>query len=143
MNHLQKGLLILLLVMLGIWGCAQGSSGAASAEKIKLLEQKVSRLEEDFRAAAAARDQLRKKLADAEQVTAQLKDEVEALRPVVKERDDLRVQLKARTQERDAVTTQFDGVRKSLREILGQMDAATKSNTPPVTTVSQVKGPAL
>ena len=142
MNQFQKALLFLLVVMLGIWGCAQGS-GVSSADRIRALETKVTRLEEDFRAAATARDQFRKKLGETEQIAAQLKEEVDALRPVVKERDEIRMQLKARTQERDAVMIQFDGFRKSLRDLLGQMDAAAKSTSPPVTTVSQTKGPSL
>src|SRR5713101_8479054 len=103
MTQLQKGLIVMLVVLVGIWGCAQGTSGSTSAEKIKSLETKVNRLDEDFRAAAAARDQYRKKLTDAEQATAQLKIEVEALQLVVKERDELRVQLKTRTTELTAV----------------------------------------
>jgi len=143
MSQFQKAMLVVLVVTVGVWGCAQGSSGKAAAERVRTLEQKVTLLEEDFRAAASARDQFRKKLGESEQLTAQLKQEVEALRVVVKERDELRVTLRTRTQERDALSAQFDGFRKSLRDLLGQMDAAAKTATPPITTVSQPKGPNL
>lgn len=142
MTQIQKALLVLLVVLVGIWGCAQGTSGSASAEKIKTLETKVNRLEEDVRAAAAARDQFRKKLNESEQMAAQLKQDLDALLPVLKERDDLRVQLRTRTQERDAVTTQFDGFRRTLKDLIGQMEA-TEKTAAPATTVSQPKVPNL
>src|SRR5262249_46955400 len=114
MTQVQRALVVLLVATLGIWGCAQGPVGA-SAEKVKSLESKVARLEEDFRAAAAARDQFRKKLADAETNTVQLRQELDALQPVLKERDELQLQLKARMAERDAVNSQFEVFRKNLK----------------------------
>src|SRR5258708_17476289 len=72
MTQLQKVLIVMLVVLVGIWGCAQGPGGSASAEKIKSLEAKVGRLDEDFRAAAATRDQYRQKWIKAKQATAQL-----------------------------------------------------------------------
>lgn len=142
MTSTQKLLAVALLATVGIWGCAQGPNG--SAERIKALETKVSRLEDDFKTAAAARDQYKKKLSSAEETIAQLRQEVDALQIVVKERDELKVLLKTRTSERDQVAVQFDGFRKNLRELLGQMDAATaKPQTPAVTPVSQPKRPNL
>src|SRR5438874_9398135 len=40
----------------GVWGCAQGPAGSASVEKIKALEAKIARQDDDLRAAGAARD---------------------------------------------------------------------------------------
>jgi uncharacterized coiled-coil DUF342 family protein len=141
MSDYTKALAVVVLSVLGIWGCAQGPTASASLEKIKHLEQKVSRLEEDFRAATAARDQFRKKLAEAEALVRDLRAEVETLRPVVAERDTLRNQLKQRTAERDQVTQQFEGFRKSLKDLLGQMEATNKPQ-PNVTTVSSVNSPS-
>ena len=126
MSHYQKALAVLVVALLGIWGCAQGPAGGASAEKVRNLEAKVTRLEDDFRAATAARDQFRKKLADSEAVSAELQ-----------------VQLQARTSERDTLTTQFDSFRKNLKELLGQTEAALAKPAPPATTVSQSKTPSL
>lgn len=142
MSDYTKAFAVVILSALGIWGCAQGPAGGASVEKLKQLELKVARLEDDFRAATAARDQFRKKLAESEALVAELRTEVETLRPVLAERDELRNQLKLRTAERDQVTQQFEGFRKSLKELLGQMDAATKGQ-PNVTTVSNTKAPNL
>ncbi len=139
MTQVQRALVVLLVATIGIWGCAQGTGG--TAEKVRSLETKINRLEEDFRAAAAARDQFRKKLTEAEQATAQLRLEFDALQ---KDREELRTQLKTRTAERDSVTAQFDVFRKSLKELIGQTEAAmSKPAVPPVTTVSQTKGPNL
>jgi chromosome segregation ATPase len=141
MTQLQKALLVMLVAVVGIWGCAQGPGGSASAEKIKALEGKVNRLDEDFRAAAAARDQYRKKLTDAEQATAQLKNEIEALQLVVKDRDDLRGLLKAKATELTAVNGQFESFRKSLKDLIGQTEAAMTAPPAgtPGTTVSLPK----
>ncbi len=140
MSDYTKAFAVVVLSALGIWGCAQGPTGSASIEKLKQLELKVARLEDDFRAATAARDQFRKKLAESEAQAAELRAEVETLRPVVAERDELRQQLRQRTAERDQVTQQFEGFRKSLRDLLGQMDAAAKAQ-PNVTTVSSATPP--
>lgn len=142
MNHYQKVIAVLAVAVLGLWGCAQ--KPATAVDKIRGLEHKVVRLEEDFRAATAARDQLRKKLADAEAVSLQLRQEIESLQGVIKERDELRAQLKARTAERDNLAQQFDSIRKSLKDLLGQTEAAlNKPGAPVITPVSQPKLPNL
>ncbi len=144
MTNYQKALAVLVVAALGIWGCAQGPAGGATAEKIRNLEGKVSRLEDDFKAATVARDQFRKKLSEAEAAASQLRLEVEALQPVIKERDDLRTQLKTRSTELETVTQQFDGFRKNLRDLLGKTEAAlTKPAAPNITTVSKQKNANL
>jgi len=57
----------------------------------------VQQLEEDYKSVAAARDQLRKKLADAEEQRAKLKQEVEKLLLVAKEAEETKQQLTLRT----------------------------------------------
>src|SRR5262249_39238053 len=96
MSNYQKVIGVGVVLIVGIWGCSESPS--RSAEKIKALEAKVNRLEEDFRSASASRDQFRKKLAEMEQEQAQLKQE----------RDELQSTLKTRTAERDTITGQFD-----------------------------------
>ena len=125
MTRANKALALLAVGLLGLWGCTQGpTNGSASVERIRALESKCSKLEDDYRAAAAARDQLRKKLAAVEEERAQLRKNLEAQLVVGRERDDLRQQLLARTQERDALQGQFEQFRKGLRSLLGQADAA-------------------
>jgi septal ring factor EnvC (AmiA/AmiB activator) len=109
MNRATKATAILFFSLLGLWGCAQGPTATAQAERIKSLEAKTARLEADFRAATAARDQLRQQLADAEAIS--------------KERDDLKTQLKLRITERDQVAAQYDTFRKTIKDLVGQAES--------------------
>ena len=108
MNRATRAAAVLFVTLLGLWGCAQGPTATAQAERIKSLEAKTARLEADFRAAAAARDQLRQELAEAQ--------------VVFKERDDLKTQMKLRIGERDQVAAQYDTFRKSIKELVGQAE---------------------
>jgi uncharacterized coiled-coil DUF342 family protein len=129
MSGVNKALVVAIVATLGLWGCARGPvNGPGAAERIKSLEYKVAKLEDDFRAAAAARDQVRKKL----------DQEVARLQITVKERDDLRKQLTVRTTERDTVQTQYDQFRKGLRDLLGQMDAAAAGTSQSITATAAV-----
>jgi septal ring factor EnvC (AmiA/AmiB activator) len=132
MTSYHRALAVLVVAVLGIWGCTQGPG--SNAEKVKNLESKANRLEEDLRAATAARDQFKKKLSEAENLTAQQRQDLE----------DLRGQVKARTAERDTLSQQFEGFRKNLKELIGQTEAAlAKPPVRPVNTVSQPKVPNL
>src|SRR5438132_12759155 len=103
MSQAQKALSVLVVACLGLWGCARGAAnGHASAERIRALENKIAKLEDDFRSVVTTREQLRKQLATAEQERAQLGEQVEKLQAAFKERDELRQQLATRTSERDA-----------------------------------------
>jgi len=125
MKQFLKALGVFLVAAFGLWGCAQGPGGTSTGDRLKALEAKNARLEEDFRTASTTRDQLRKKLAATEEAQAQLQQELEALKTlIVKERDDLKGQLKQRIQERDNLQAQYDGFRRELKELLGQAEAA-------------------
>src|SRR5579883_3205457 len=116
----KKALVVAIVSLLGLWGCAKGpSNSSASAERIKFLEGKISKLESDFRAVAAARDQVKGQLATLEDQQNQLQQEVAK---VQKERDALRVQVTARTGERDALQVQYDQFRKAIKDAIGQAD---------------------
>ncbi len=119
MNRATRAAAVLFVSLLGLWGCAQGPTATAQAERIKSLEAKVARLEADFRTAAATRDQLRAQLAQAE-------DLAQKLPTVVKERDDLKAQLKLRTGERDQLAAQYETFRKSIKDLIGQAESAVQ-----------------
>ncbi|HZT80682.1 MAG TPA: hypothetical protein VFA26_10685 [Gemmataceae bacterium] len=141
MTRAKKALVILVVTIFGVWGCSQGPThSAASLERIKALEGKCAKLEDDYRAVAAARDQLKKKLAQAESDRARAQQELNQSQAVARERDELRQQLAARTGERDAVQTQFDNFRKGIRNLLGQVEAATPPAGQPA--VSAAERPA-
>jgi septal ring factor EnvC (AmiA/AmiB activator) len=107
MNRATRAATILIVSMIGLWGCAQGPTATAQAERIKSLETKTTRLEADYQAAASTRDRLKQQL---EQTTEQLKQ--------------LQVAMKERVSERDQLATQYETFRKSLKDLLGQADAA-------------------
>jgi len=133
MRRILPSLGVLLLAVFGAWGCAKApEQPAAAAERFKALEAKSTRLEGDLRAASAVREQLRQQLAEGETNQIKLRDEVDRLNAVVKERDalkkqvaDLNGQLKARTTERDAAVAQFNNFRQILRAQLDQMEPST------------------
>jgi hypothetical protein len=123
MSRANKALVVLVVAALGLWGCAQGP--ANSAEKIKALEGKVVNLEEDYKAAASARDAIKKKLAAFEE------EQAKKHLAFDQQKEELRQQVAARTAERDAAQTQFEQFRKNLRTLLGQAEAATAVPAPP------------
>jgi chromosome segregation ATPase len=107
---------LVLTAVVVAWGCSRAPSPAPAnaAAPTKALEAKVSKLEQDLRAAEAA----------AAQAKERWQQEAARGQAAERERDDLRVGLKARAAERDALQTRLDGIQRLLREALGQMDTA-------------------
>lgn len=138
MTCAKRALVILMFATLGIWGCAQGPESATKAtDQIKYLEIKNGKLDEDFRAASAARDQARKKLAAAEDQFREAREELEQqVQTLTRERNEARQQLASRTTQLDSTVTQFEQFRKNIRELLGQAEAAATPVAPkqPTTT---------
>jgi chromosome segregation ATPase len=128
MTRSHKVLGFLLIAVLGIYGCARGPAGA-SGDKHAALEAKVQRLEEDFRAAAAARDSFRQKLVAAEEQQGRLQRQLDQDRAATaREREDLQGQVKARTAERDHFQSQYGNFIKTLKE---QLEKAETAMNPP------------
>jgi hypothetical protein len=106
---------------------------------LKAVESKLTRLEDDFRAAASARDQMAKKLLAAEEARTALLRQVEALTRDAKAKDEL---IQARTAERDQVTGQFKSLKDGLKELLAKAEGEPKpdsSPTAPIIPVSSTK----
>jgi uncharacterized coiled-coil DUF342 family protein len=136
MNRASKALVVMVVAALGLWGCAQGGN-TSNAERIRALENKCAKLEDDYKAVAVARDGLRKRLTSLEEEQTRLQQEVDAHQPLLKERetllkekDELTQQVNTRTTERDSVQNQLEQVRKGLRNLLGQADAAMTGRMP-------------
>jgi len=129
MKRILRGWIIILAGALCIWGCTQSSgTNNVKAEKLKSVEEKLSKLEDENKSVALARDQLRKKLIETEEQKVKLQRQMEELKnTTIRERDELKSQLAARTTERDSVQVQFDLIRKSLRNILNQADTISAS----------------
>jgi chromosome segregation ATPase len=133
MARANKALVVLVVAALGLWGCSQRPV-PGGLERIKALETKISKLEDDYKAVATARDQARKKLAETEEQRLKFQQQAEEQQvTLTKERDDLKQQVTTRTTERDTLQTQFESFRKGVRSLLNQADtAATSTVTPPV-----------
>src|SRR2546429_9935501 len=78
-SRANRMLAVLVVASLGLWGCAQGPANNGHVERLRGLETKIAKLEDDFRAAVVVRDQLRKKLTQAEEQKAQLGRQLEQL----------------------------------------------------------------
>ena len=145
MTRAKPALVALIVAVIGSWGCARSTTGHASPhlDRLKILEAKNAKLEEDFRTAAATREQLRKKLAAAEAQQRQLRTELdEQVQKLTQERDELRHNVAQRTGERDAMSNQYEQFRKSIRELLGQAEAAIpRPEQPPVTNAAAAPMP--
>jgi septal ring factor EnvC (AmiA/AmiB activator) len=144
MTRAGKVSTLLVVVALGIWGCAKNPNGNPSSqtERIKTLETKCARLEEDYRAAASTRDQVRKHAAVLEEERAQVEEQRANLekelttqkalvrdlqKTLVYERDSFKQQLEQRTNERDLLNLRCDRLKKGLQSLIGQDDAMSTS----------------
>jgi soluble cytochrome b562 len=128
-SRASKTLVVIVVAMLGLWGCAQGTTTpprGVHAERVKALEAKCAKLEEECRAVTAARDQVRKKLGGVEESRLKLQQEIDRQQAVfAQERADMQRQIAQRTMQRDGVQGQFDDFRKGLHQLLNQADSAS------------------
>ncbi|HEY2909812.1 MAG TPA: hypothetical protein VGI99_06175 [Gemmataceae bacterium] len=134
MSRSHKVLGFLFVSMLGLYGCARGPATGSGGDRAA-LDAKVQRLEEDFRAAASARDGFRQRLLAAEDKLAQQQKLLDQAKAATvqerRDRDSARTELTTRTRERDALQTQYDGFRKNIKELLGTAEAALNGPTGP------------
>jgi outer membrane murein-binding lipoprotein Lpp len=137
-------MIAIVLATVGLWGCNQANNGG-QAERIRALETKIAKLEDDYRAAATVRDQARKKAQTLEEELAQVQKDFaahkkqaeadqEEAKLVIKERNELRQIVESRTGERDVLQARCERLKKGLQSLLGQDEAATAAPPPPVTT---------
>lgn len=126
-----KALSVMLVALLGLWGCAKGPAGH-SVDRVRTLEAKCGKLEDDYRAVAHARDQARKQAAALEAERTRMQKDLAA---AVRERDALRQQITTRTSERDTLQLRCDRMKKGLQNLLGQDDALLPA--PPGTSSSR------
>ena len=130
MTRFSKAMIVMVVTASGLWGCSQGPAGsAAQAERLRALEAKCAKYEEDYRAVAAARDQAKKNLAGLEQEKSRIQKELVKKQDVEKEREELRKQVEVRIGERDVLQARCDRLKKGIQNLLGQDDG---SNSPSV-----------
>lgn len=130
MTGARRVLGVLVVIIFGLYGCAQGPMPATDKAA---LEAKIQRLEEEVRQAQTAQQQLRQKLLAAEERQVQLQKQLEELQAqAAAEREALRAELKIRTAERDAIAAHYDKFRKDLRDLLQQTEANLPGGSPAV-----------
>jgi outer membrane murein-binding lipoprotein Lpp len=137
MSCAKKALMVVALTTLfGLWGCTQSAPPNSPSARLRELEAKNARLEDDYKAAVTARDQARKKATALEEQQAQLTLQLEQLQRLAKERDDYRQQAAVRTAERDAFQAQLVQFGRELQNLAQKIDQAAQSHgNPPVTQV--------
>jgi len=134
----------MLTTLLGLWGCAQNSAPSSGSARLRELEAKAARLEDDYKTAVAARDQARKKVNILEEQRAQLTLQVEHMERIAKERDELKQQLSYRTAERDVMQGHLVHFSRDLQNLAAKIEQAAHSpvnppsiSAPPVATSPQ------
>ena len=130
---MQKASTALLVTMvissLSLWGCTNQKNVATNV-KIRELENRYAKLEEDYRVMLTANESSRRKLVQLEAQRTDLTRKIEELAAVVKERDELKTQLEIRTEERDNAQHQFTQFSKDLQSLTVRVQAATRSMRP-------------
>ena len=130
-------LVVMMFCSLGLWGCTHQKNGAYNT-KIRELENRYLKLEEDYKVVIQASDQLRKKVGQLETQRTELNLQVDELKSVARERDQLRIQFATRTAERDNLHGQINQFRKDMQDLIGRMDTAISQNGGNSSTVSAV-----
>ena len=137
---------VVLVVSLGLWGCARKPSDTSQSERVRALEGRCVKLEQDYRTVAQARDKARRELATLEEEAARLQREAADREALIKERDELRklaaeserlnrqlaqrtaerdnlrLQLTQRLAERDTVLGRYERLRKGLQGLVTHDD---------------------
>jgi chromosome segregation ATPase len=132
MTRFSKATIVMVVAACGLWGCAQGpASSAAQAERLRALEAKCAKYEEDYRSVASARDAAKRAAAVLEQDKVRIQKELVLKQDIEKERDELRKQIELRSGERDVLQARCDRLKKGIQNLLGQDDGGTASSSGP------------
>jgi len=139
MTCTKKALMVMMLTaLLGLWGCSQNGAPNSGSARLRELEAKTARLEDDYRTAVTARDQARKKVTILEEQRAQLLLQVEQLERIAKERDELKQLITHRTAERDAMQGHLLQFSRDLQNLAAKIDQAGRTPvSPPAITAPQ------
>ncbi|MCS6865745.1 MAG: hypothetical protein RMJ56_14705 [Gemmataceae bacterium] len=128
----------LLIIVLGAYGCTKAPISSSSQS---VQAAKIQKLEADYQAALAARDDARAQLAVARDHQTQLQHQLKQLQ---RERDVLQAQLTKRTSERDALQLQYEKFRTTLKELLGHAEqAVSELQLPPVRSLADQQAQKL
>jgi predicted RNase H-like nuclease (RuvC/YqgF family) len=119
----SKILLVLAITTFGLWGCSQsGNDARSAAAKIRHLEYRNAKLEEDYRASIAEVTTLRKNLATQVKQVEDVTRQNQELQVVLKERDDLQQKLTTTEGDRDSLRVQMTTFGKELQALAGKVN---------------------
>jgi chromosome segregation ATPase len=147
MTQSCKAMIVLLVAALGLWGCARTSTPhwSAHAERIRSLEAKCVKMEDEYRGVVSTRDQMRKHLASLEaenirldKTRQDLTGELEQARTLQQEVEQLKKLVESRTSERDLLQVRCERLKKGLQSLIGQDETpAAAPATSPVNTSTE------
>jgi len=126
MRSFNKALLVVFVVTtLGLWGCNYSTSSSRStAARIRHLEYRNAKLEEDYRTAIAECNRLQKEVAAAIKLNKKLGQQQADMQIVLAQRDTLEKKLSVSVGERDALRIQMVHFSKELQSLAGQVEVA-------------------
>lgn len=137
MNASVKAIAFLAVALLGLYGCARPPLSSED----RTTREKIQKLEAENQTIVAARDQYREKSEAIEKQNEAISQELAELRAAAaRETSSLAEQLKSRTAERDTLQVQYDGFRKTIKELIGQAEASLPSSQEPLASTSS-EGP--
>jgi septal ring factor EnvC (AmiA/AmiB activator) len=137
MIRAYKMMLIISLMAFGIWGCSKAQPTAENPQTLA----RIAKLEQDLKSAIVDQDQIRVRLASTED---KLRLELARTAALERERNELSAKLKDKSSERDQIASQYEGFRKTIRDLVGTADLVMQPNAPrdiPATAVSLPKVP--
>jgi chromosome segregation ATPase len=146
LTRTDKLWVVLLVGALGTWGCARGTAdqGSSQAERLRQVEARCAKLEEECKSVAAACEQAKRRVAALEEDNVRLNKELvrdrkerdtlkQDLAARTKERDALKQEVESRTSERDTLQGRCERLKKGLQSLLSQDDTGATSAGPPAT----------
>ena len=129
MNDIKTMMWMAVFFLAGVWGCSRNPGlSTAQMERLKVLEAKCAKLEEEQLAVAESRDAARQRLATAESEISGLKNQVTVLQEVRK--------------ERDLLSTRVEKMKKGLEELMST-DTALAETALPATAREKTAKPAV
>ncbi|WP_439622308.1 hypothetical protein [Gemmata sp.] len=137
MTRSHKALGLVLVMLVGAWGCSKAPAPTGD-ERNPALEAKAKRLDEDFRAAAAARDQFRLRALAAEEKVSAAESRATALQAQL---DEARASASTVRAERDSMAAQYESFRTNIKSLLGQAESSLNKPTGPATPTSPASPP--
>src|SRR5262245_5765449 len=114
MNRASKVLVVVVVLCLGLWGCARRPPARGSQlDRLRSLESRCAKLEQDYRRVAQARDSARKEARELKEEVAALRKHVDGEAALVQELRKQNAQAKADLARR---TSELEELRQQIAQ---------------------------